>query len=78
MKNLFGLVQINVFQLSVIYKSYRQVLTPVDNSQLLFKLPILDKFRLETFHTCATLRNYNVRTVCNQFRRNKHSNDLDS
>ena len=30
---------------NVIYKSYRQVLTPVNNSQLLLKLAILDKFR---------------------------------
>ena len=30
-------------------KSYRQVLTPVNNSQLLLKLEILDKVRLVTF-----------------------------
>jgi hypothetical protein len=30
--------------------SYRQVLTPVNNSQLLLKLEILDKLRLVTFH----------------------------
>jgi len=29
---------------------YRQVLTPVNNTQLLLKLGILDKFRLVTFH----------------------------
>jgi hypothetical protein len=34
----------------VIDKSYRQVLAPVNNSQLLLKLEILDKFRLVTFH----------------------------
>ncbi len=34
----------------VIDKSYRQVLTPVNNSQLLLKLEILDKFRLVTLH----------------------------
>jgi len=44
-KNTFGIVQINVFQLSVIYKSYREVLTPVNNSQLLLKLPITDKLQ---------------------------------
>jgi hypothetical protein len=35
---------------NVIDKSYRQVLTPVNNSQLLLKLEILDKFRLVTNH----------------------------
>jgi hypothetical protein len=29
---------------------YRQVLTPINNSQLLLKLEILDKLRLVTFH----------------------------
>ncbi len=51
-----------LFQFSVIYNSCRQVLTAVNNSQLLLKLPILDKFRLVTFHTYATQRSYNVRT----------------
>jgi hypothetical protein len=45
-----GLSPDNLFQLGVIYKSYRQVLTPVDNSQFLLKLAILDKLRLATFH----------------------------
>ncbi len=39
-----------VFQLQVIGKSYRQVLTLINNSQLLLKLEILDKFILVTFH----------------------------
>jgi hypothetical protein len=55
-KNPFGIVLINVFELGVIYKSYRQVLTPIHDSRLLLKLPILDKFRLATFHTSATQR----------------------
>jgi hypothetical protein len=33
-----------------IYKLNRQVLTPANNSQVLFKLEILDKLRLVTFH----------------------------
>jgi hypothetical protein len=67
-KYLFGVVQINVFQLSVIYKSYRQVLlTLIDNSQLVLKRPILDKLRLDTFHTCATQRNCNIKTGMSQF-----------
>ncbi len=43
-------IQILYFRLYVIDKSYRQVLTPANNSQLLLKLEILDKFRLVTFH----------------------------
>ncbi len=50
MKNWFGLSSDTLFQLIVIYKSYRQVLTLVNNSQLLLKLEILDKLRLVTFH----------------------------
>ncbi len=47
-KNLFGLSSDTLFQLSFIYKSYVQVLTPVYNSELLLKLEILDKLRLVT------------------------------
>ncbi len=66
-----------LFQLSVIYKSCGQALTPVNKSQHLLKLPILDKFRLGTFHTCATQRNYNIRTGIHWFMRNESSYDLD-
>jgi len=38
-----------LFLLQVIDMSYRQVLTPVNNCQLLLKLEILDKLRLVTF-----------------------------
>ena len=65
-----------IFQ--VIYKLCRQVLTPVNNSQLLLKLEILDKLRLVTFHTMATQRKCNVITGSYQFRRNESSHDLDS
>jgi hypothetical protein len=54
-KNPFGLSS-DTFQLSIIYKSYRQVLTPVNNSQLLLKLEILDKLRLVTFHKLCTTK----------------------
>jgi hypothetical protein len=74
MKNPFGIVPINSF--CVIYKSYRQVLTSIHNSQLLSKLPILGKFRLATFK--CNKRNYSIKTGMNQFRRNKSSRDLDS
>jgi hypothetical protein len=42
-------LQILYFRVQVIDKSYRQVLTPVNNSQLLLKLEILDKLRLVKF-----------------------------
>ncbi len=78
MKNPFGASSIDVFQLGVIYMSYRQVLTPIHNFQLLLKLPILDKFRLAAFHKSATQRNYGIRAGINQFRRNESSHDLES
>ncbi len=40
-----------VFQLQVIDMSYGQVLTPVNNSQLLLKQEILDKFRQTCYIT---------------------------
>jgi hypothetical protein len=40
--------------------SYRQVLTPVNNSQLLLKLEILDKFRLVTNHKFKCKGNYDI------------------
>jgi|APCry1669190288_1035285.scaffolds.fasta_scaffold222087_1 hypothetical protein len=49
-KNLWLYSSDTLFQLCVIYKSYRQVLTPDNNSQLLLKLEFLDKLRLATFH----------------------------
>ncbi len=42
--------------------SYRHLLTPVNNSKLLLKLEILDKFRLVAFHKKVTQRNYNIVT----------------
>jgi hypothetical protein len=47
-KSVWLLLQILHFKLQVIDKSYRQVLPPVNNSQLLLKLEILDKLRLVT------------------------------
>ena len=55
---------------NVVDKSYRQVLTPVKNSQLLLKLEILDKLRLVTFHRNKTERKCNVYLV--QTRKEKH------
>ncbi len=54
--------QIFAFQLQVIDKSYRQVLTPVNNSQLLLKLEFQDKLRLVTLHELATQRKWHVIT----------------
>jgi hypothetical protein len=49
--------------MNVIDKSYRQALTPVNNSLLLLKLAILDKFRLvTTFHTKATQKKLQCKT----------------
>ncbi len=76
-KNLFGISLIDVFQLGVIYMSYIQVLTPIYNSQLLLKLPILEKFRFAMFHKSATQRNYSIKTCIYQFRRNESSHDLE-
>ncbi len=47
-KNIFGFSILLFTAFNVIDKSYRQVLTPVSNSQLLLKLEILDRFRLVT------------------------------
>ncbi len=64
------------FRLYVIDKSYRQVLTPVNNSKLILKLEILDKFRLVIFHKNTAQRNYNIITGSYQLRRNGSSHDL--
>jgi len=72
------LLQSSILSFNVINKSYRQVLTPVNNSQLLLKLVILDKFRLVTFHTLATQKKLQHKTDLHWFRRNKSSHDLDS
>jgi hypothetical protein len=58
------------------YKSHRQVLTPVNNLQRILGLPIFDKTRLVAFHKIATQRNYT-----NWFlpvRENESAHDLDS
>ncbi len=78
MKNPFGLYQMIYFQLGDIYMSYRQVLTPINNSQLLLKLLILDKFRLVTFLLKPTQKKLQHKTGLFQFRRNESSRDLDS
>jgi hypothetical protein len=76
-KNLFGLSLLDVFLHGVIYMSYIQALTPIHNSQLLLKMPILNKFRLAMFHKSATQRNYSIKTCINQFRRNESSRDRE-
>jgi hypothetical protein len=45
---MFGFTILYYTVFNVIDKSYRQVLTLIDNSQLLLKLEITDKFRLIT------------------------------
>ncbi len=59
----------------------RQVLTPVNTSQLLIKLESLDKLRLVTFHKLQhkeTALLELVHTNSNKFRRNECSHDFDS
>jgi hypothetical protein len=58
-KNRFGLSAF-YFQLleCIYYKSYRQVLTPVDNLHHLLRLPIFDKTRLVAFHLQRDKENY--------------------
>jgi hypothetical protein len=70
-------LQILYFRLKFIYKSYRQVLTPVNNSQLLLKLEILGKLRLFTFHKNTIQRKHNILTGSFSFRRNVSSHDLE-
>jgi hypothetical protein len=45
---MFGFLILYFTAFNVIDKSYRQALIPINNSQLLLKLEILDKFRLVT------------------------------
>jgi hypothetical protein len=59
-KNIFGFSILLFTAFNVIDKSYRQVLTPVNNSQLLLKLEILDKFRLVTNHKIQHKGNCNI------------------
>jgi hypothetical protein len=49
-KNVSGFSVLLFTAFNVMDKSYRQVLTPVNNSQLLLKQEIIDKFRLVTNH----------------------------
>ncbi len=57
-KNPFGCISHLFSASSVYYKSYRQVLTLVNNLQCLLRLPIFDKTRLAAFHIKARQRNH--------------------
>ena len=59
-KNMFGFTILYCTVFNVDDRSYRQVLTPVNNSQLLLKWEIIDKFRLVTNHESQHKRNYNI------------------
>ena len=59
-KNMFGFWNLLFTAFNVDDKSYRQVLTPVNNSQLLLKLEILDKFRLVTNHKMQQKANCSI------------------
>ncbi len=75
-ENLFGFFSLLFSASSVYYKSYRQVLTPVDKLQHLLKLPIFDKTRLVAFHKKVRQRNYTNWLLPE--RENKSAHDLDS
>ncbi len=62
---------------NVIDKSNRQVLTPVNNSQLLLKLGIPDKFRLVTFHRMSNTKKTFTKTGSYQFQENESCYDLE-
>ncbi len=57
---MFGFSILYFTALNVVDKSYRQELTPDNNSQLLLKLEILDKFRLVTNHKIQHKGNCNI------------------
>ncbi len=62
---MFGFSILLFTAFNVIDESYRQVLTPVNNYQLLLKLEILDKFILVANHKIQlkeNLQHYMVRT----------------
>jgi hypothetical protein len=61
---MFGFSIILFRAFNVIDASYRQVLTPVNNYQLLLKLEILDKFRLVTNHKIQLKENLQHYLVC--------------
>jgi len=57
---MFGFSILLFTAFKVVDKSYRQVLTPVNNSQLLLKLEIPDKFSLVTNHKIQHKGNCNI------------------
>jgi hypothetical protein len=73
---MFGFSILYFTAFNVVDKSYRQVLTPVNNSQLLLKLGILDKFRLVTNHKIQHKGNCNIFSS-NWYRRNGSSHHLE-
>ncbi len=56
--NPLGLIRLLFSASAGIYKSYRQVLTPIDNLQCLLRLPSVDKTRFVAFHKTTIQRNY--------------------
>ena len=75
-KNVFGLFSLLFSASSVYYKSYRQVLTPIDNLQCLLRLPTYDKTRLVAFHKKVGQRNYTNWHLPDK--ENESAHDLDS
>jgi hypothetical protein len=76
MKNLFGFTSLLFSASSVYCKSYRHVLTPVDNLQRLLRLPIFDKTRLVAIHKMVRQRKYTNWFLTDKEKESAH--DLDS
>ncbi len=76
LKNTIGFSILLFTAFSVGDKSYRQVLTPVNNSQLLLKLEIMDKFRLVTT-THSNTKEFTTFSSLHRYRRNGSSHDLE-
>jgi hypothetical protein len=74
-KNKFGFPILFFTTFNVIDKSYRKVLTPVNNSQLLLKLEILNKFIYKPQNT--TQRKLATLSGPYKFQRNGSSHDLE-
>ncbi len=74
---MFGVSILLFTAFNVDDKSYRQVLTPVNNSQLLLKLEILDKFRMLQTTKYNTKETATLSSL-HQYKRNGSSHDLET
>jgi hypothetical protein len=75
-KNALGFSILYCTIFNVIDKSYRQVLTLINNFQLLLKLEILDKFRLLLTNGSKTKETATFSSLL-LYRRNRNFHDLE-